>query len=120
VPGSSATEIIQFFGYPRSTIYDVAKYMALEQSNKGSSMPVKKSRKNVRIPAVVKKGSSADFGSRAIVAINYRKLASIVNVSEPTIRRIAEQDLRYKSYTLKIRQMLSEAARTSQVARLPF
>ena len=80
-------------------------------------MPVKKSRKNVRIPAVVKKGSSADFQGNHC---DYRKLASIVNVSEPTIRRIAEQDLRYKSYTLKIRQMLSEAARTSQVARLPF
>ncbi|KYM80541.1 hypothetical protein ALC53_09092 [Atta colombica] len=30
----SAMEIIRFFGYPRSTIYDVAaKYTALEQSN---------------------------------------------------------------------------------------
>jgi len=25
-----ATEIIRFFGYPRSTIYDVAKYTTLE------------------------------------------------------------------------------------------
>ena len=33
------------------------------------------------------------------------------------MRRIAEKDLRYKSYTLKIRHMLSEAARTSRVAR---
>ncbi|EFN62830.1 hypothetical protein EAG_00300, partial [Camponotus floridanus] len=38
-------------------------------------------------------------------------------VSEPTMRRIAEKDLRYKSYTLKIRQILSEAARTKRVAR---
>ena len=45
-----------------------------------------------------------------------RKLASIVGVSEPTMRRIAEEDLRYKSYTLKIQQMLSEAAKTSRVA----
>jgi len=41
-----------------------------------------------------------------------RKLASIVGVSEPTMRRIAE-DLRYKSYTLKIRQMFSKAANAS-------
>jgi len=34
----SATEIIRFFEYPRSTVYDVvAKYMALKQFNKGSS-----------------------------------------------------------------------------------
>jgi len=31
-------EIIRFFGYPRSTIYDfVAKYTASEQSNEGVS-----------------------------------------------------------------------------------
>ena len=31
--GHSATEIIRFFEYPRSTIYVVAKYTALKQSN---------------------------------------------------------------------------------------
>ncbi|KYM85199.1 hypothetical protein ALC53_04988, partial [Atta colombica] len=37
----SAMEIIRFFRYPRSTVYDVvAKYTALEQS-KDSNMPVK-------------------------------------------------------------------------------
>ncbi|KAG5314671.1 MOS1T transposase, partial [Pseudoatta argentina] len=44
-----------------------------------------------------------------------QKLASIVGINEPTMRRIAEED---KSYTLKIRQMVSEAARTSRVAHL--
>jgi len=40
----SATEIIRFFGYSRSIIYDiVAKYTTLEQSNEGSSMPARKS-----------------------------------------------------------------------------
>jgi len=37
--GRSATEIIRFFGYPRSIVYDiVAKYTALEQSNEDFSM----------------------------------------------------------------------------------
>jgi len=31
------------------------------------------------------------------------------------MRRITEEELQYKSYTLKIRQMLSEIARTSRV-----
>ena len=31
--GRSATEVIRFFEYPRSTIYVVAKYMALEEFN---------------------------------------------------------------------------------------
>ena len=30
-------------------------------------------------------------------------------MSEKTMRRIVEEDLRYKSYTIKVRQMLSEA-----------
>jgi len=95
----------------------VAKY-TLEQSNKGSSMPARKSHSKeraARIPAVVERIQALiSDGSRQ----SLRKLASIVGVSEPTMRRIAEEDLRYKSYTLKIRQMLTEAARTSQVARL--
>lgn len=48
--GRSATEIIRFFGYPRSTVYDVvAKYTASEQSNEGSSTPARKihSRKHI-------------------------------------------------------------------------
>ena len=38
--GRSATEIIRFFGYPRSTVYDVvAKYNASEKSEEGSANP---------------------------------------------------------------------------------
>ncbi|RLU19560.1 hypothetical protein DMN91_008117 [Ooceraea biroi] len=33
------------------------------------------------------------------------------------MRRIAEEDLRYKSYVIKVRQMLSEAAKMKIVAR---
>jgi len=43
---------------------------------------------------------------QALISDDPGQLASI-DVSEPTMRRIAEEDLRYKSYTLKIRQMLS-------------
>ncbi|KYN15565.1 hypothetical protein ALC57_12218 [Trachymyrmex cornetzi] len=37
--GRSATEIIRFFGYPRSTVHDVVvKYPASEQSNEDSNL----------------------------------------------------------------------------------
>jgi len=71
-------------------------------------------RKNARTPAVVERTQALileDSGQ------SLRKLASIVGVSKPIMRRIVEEDLRYKSYTLKIRQILSEAARTKRVAR---
>ena len=115
--GRSATEIIRFFGYPRSTVYDVvAKYTALEQSNEGSSMPARKSHskeRTARIPAVVERAQTliSDDPRQSL-----RKLASIVGVSEPTMRRIAEEDLRYKSYTLK---RLSEAATTRNCSICP-
>ena len=95
----------------------MVKYTALEQSNEDSSMPARKSHskeRTARTPAVVERAQaliSDDLGQ------SLRKLTSIVGVSEPTMRRIAEENLRYKSYTLKIRQMLSEAARTNRVAR---
>jgi len=55
--GRSATEIIRFFGYPKSTVYYVvAKYTASEQSNEDSSMPARKTHskeRTVRTPEVV-------------------------------------------------------------------
>lgn len=57
--GHSATEIIRFFGYPRSTVYDiVAKYTTSEKSKEGSSNPARKKHpknRTARIPAVVEK-----------------------------------------------------------------
>jgi len=95
----------------------VAKYMTLEQSNEGSSMPARKSHskgRTVRIPQSLKELISDDPEQ------SLRKLASIVDINEPTMRRIVEEDFRYKSYSLKIQQMFSDAARTNRVARLPF
>jgi len=56
-------EIIRFFGYTRSTVYDVvAKYSASEQSNESSSTPARKSRKNTsRGPLEWSKGSKRWF-----------------------------------------------------------
>jgi len=114
--GRSPTEIIRSFGYPRSTVYDVVtKYSASEQSNESSSTPARKSHskeRTTRTLAVVERIQaliSEDPGQ------SLRKLASIVGISEPTMRRIAEEDLRYKSYTLKI---LSEIARTKRACSL--
>jgi len=117
--GRSPREIIRFFGYPRSTVYDVvAKYSASEQSNESSSMPARKSHskeRTARTPVVVERKTQALISEDPEQSL--RKLASIVGVSEPTMRRIAEENLRYKSYTLKIQQIFSETARIKRVAR---
>jgi len=93
----------------------VAKYMALEQSNEGSSMPARKSHSKERIartPAVIERAQALilDDPEQSL-----QKLASNVGVSEPTMQ-IVKEDLRYKWYTLKIRQLLFEATRTELLA----
>ncbi|KYN28030.1 hypothetical protein ALC57_02559, partial [Trachymyrmex cornetzi] len=60
--GRSATEIIRFFGYPRSTYDVVTKYTASEQSNEDSSMPARKihsKERTARNPAVVKRAPNS-------------------------------------------------------------
>jgi len=53
-----AMKIIQFFGYPRSTVYDVAKY-TLEQSNESSNIPTTKNHSKepwvLSTPAVIER-----------------------------------------------------------------
>jgi len=116
--GRSATEIIRFFEYPRSTVYDiVAKYTALEHSPTKVLVCHSKER-NARIPRNRWKDSSTDFGwPRAIVA----KINIDCWLNEATLRRIAEKDLWYKSYILKIRQPLWGCQdKPSCSPRLPF
>jgi len=93
--GRSAMEIIQCFGYPRSTVYHVvAKYTTLEQSNDGSSMLARKSHSKERTAkellqslkgikcwgrprAIVAKISIDCWCKRANNASNYRGRPSI-------------------------------------------
>ena len=116
--GRTPLEIINFFGYAKSTVYRIAKnFSNAEQSEESRFEPVKKKHareKLARTPETVKKAQkliSNDPG------IPLRKLASKLSVSERTMRRIAEEDLRYTSYVIKVRQMLSEDAKMKRVAR---
>jgi len=42
------------------------------------------------------------------------KLAKILSVSDTTLHRIVEEDLRFKSYVIKVPQMLSEVAKMNR------
>ncbi|XP_076621600.1 LOW QUALITY PROTEIN: uncharacterized protein LOC143342004 [Colletes latitarsis] len=110
--GRTPVEIIKFFGYPRSTVYDVAKrYAASESFEKGSPSPARKVQvreKSTRTPEIIQRVQDMILEDPGI---SLRKLASLLRVSETVVRRIAQEDLRYVSYVLKVRQMLSEAAK---------
>jgi len=89
-----------------SIVYDVAaKYLTLETFEKGSANLTRKSHskeKSVRIPAIIKRAQEL------ISELSLTKLAKTLGVNNTTMHRIAEKDLRFKSYVIKIRQMLSE------------
>lgn len=111
------TEIITFFGYSKSTVYRVAqKFSASMQSEEDPCDPARKRHlreRTTRTPETLKQVQdliSKDPG------ISLRKLASILDMSNTTMRRIAEEDLRYTSYVIEVRQMLSEDVK--RVARL--
>lgn len=40
-----------------------------------------------------------------------------MGVSHTTVRRVVQENLKYKSYVLKVRQMLSETAKAKKLAR---
>lgn len=116
--GRTPVEIIKFFGYPRSTVYDVAKrYAASERFEKGFPSPARKVQvreKSSRTPEMIQRVQdmiSEDPGT------SLRKLASVLGLSDTSVRRIVLEDLRYTSYVLKVRQMLSEAAKLKRLAR---
>lgn len=105
--GRSPTEIIKFIEYQRSTVYDIVqKYAASDMSEESSANPARKihsKKKTAKLPAVVQKAQELiSEDSRTL----FRKLVTILEVSDATMRRIAEKDLRYTSYVIKVRQML--------------
>ncbi|EGI60750.1 hypothetical protein G5I_11022 [Acromyrmex echinatior] len=85
-------EIIRFFGYLRSTVYDVTKYTVLEQSNEGSSEEELLERTHREDLRSRRKGSSADFGGpRAIVARPLLRTAAFVGMDSATLQRACKR-----------------------------
>lgn len=116
--GKTIREIIDFFNYPQSTVYDVAKrYRATRDVDGSSGTPARKVHaraRPVRTQNTVKRAQKfIEKNPRTPLTV----LGSKVKVSRRTMGRIAAEDLRYKSYVLKVRQMLSEDARRKRVAK---
>jgi hypothetical protein len=116
--GKSPKGILKLLPYPRRTDYDIAtQFKRAEKLNKGSGTPLRKVRsspRSRRTKNVIKRAQNMILKDPGV---SLTKLAAKLNVSLTTMRRIAAEDLRYKSYTLKFRQMLSQDARDKTVNR---
>jgi len=107
----SQTEIIRFFGYPRLTVYDI-KYLASETSETPKKiLPTRRGKakeKLIRTPTIIERVQKLISEDPRL---SLTKLVKILGMSDTKMRQISEEDLRFKSYVIKVRQMLSEATK---------
>ena len=113
--GRSPIEIINFFKLPRSTVYRIAQQF--EESGQ-SLEPARKphaSRSNMKRDAAFLEQLQVRIDEDPSVSM--WKLAQQLNISEATIRKAVHEDLRYKSYSLKVHQLLTAPQKAKRLAR---
>ena len=117
--GRSPGEIISFLKLPKSTVYDVAKrFKESEGTEEGSGTAAMSPHDR----SATKKRTRGFLDSlQSLIdddpGTSMRKLAVRLRVSEFCIRTAVHEDLRCKSYVLKVRQILSEMMKVKRVEK---
>ncbi len=120
--GRSAKEIIDFFGYPKSTVYDVIKRFNDENNQEEEENITPKRKKAIPRSGSGRKRTEEFLDELQVVieddpSINITDLAKKFDVSYRTMWKAVHEDLRYKSYKLQIRQLLTSAMKEKRVER---
>lgn len=113
--GRTPGEIIDFLRLPRTTVYRIAQRFAdsgesLDPARKSHSSRSDKKRDAAFLEQLTDRIEEDP-------SVSMRKLARELNVSESTIRKAVHEDLRYKSYSVKVHQLLTPLQMTKRVAR---
>ena len=112
--GRTAREIIAFFGYSKSFVYNIRKdyESSTDKENVTAERKTHKrrsdSRRNEEFLAEVKTTINEDPGK------SMRHLAEEMNVGRSTIHRSVHEDLGYKSFVLRRRQLLTEVTKQNR------
>jgi AraC-like DNA-binding protein len=116
--GRTHKEIADFTGIPLRTVQRVAaQHAAAEEAEAGSYTAERKIHdrtREIRTPQLIDRVQMRVLEDPSIT-IN--ELAREFEVSETTMRRLVHEDLRYSSYVLKVRQMLTENAKIRRLER---
>ena len=117
--GRTAKEIIDFFGFPKATVYRVVKnYQEKPEEEREDITPKMKQ----QLPRSDMK-RTREFLDDVMAAIedspatNITDLAKRFKTSYRTMWRAVTEDLRYKSYKLQIRQLLTGPMKKKRVER---
>ena len=116
--GRSTVEISKFCGISLRTVQKIASdYRDAEETGAGSYTAERKRHERVR--TVVTKELIEAVQERILEdpSLAMRALALEFNVDRETMRRLVHTDLRYNSYTIKVKQHLSEANKVKRVQR---
>ncbi|QQP54865.1 Uncharacterized protein FKW44_007845, partial [Caligus rogercresseyi] len=120
--GRAPKEIIDFFKFPKATVYSIAKsFKESEDIEEGFLTPERKTPDRSQV-----RKRSADFIDRLQTMINddpsvpMSTLAERLYVHKTTVLHAIHEDLRCNSYVLRVRQMLSDAMKKKRLERCEF
>lgn len=116
--GRTPVEISDFTDIPLPTVYAVVRRFNEAEKEEGEGTPARK-----KHDCSFQRKRSEDFVSRLQdmvdedPGVSMRSLAVRLNVSEWTVRKAVHEDLRCRSYVLKVKQMLSPQLKERRLAK---
>lgn len=117
--GRTPVEIIDFTKLPKATVYRIAKqFRVAEEEEEGSATSSRK--KHDRSECRKRNATFLEQLQQMIdddPAISMRDLAARLQVGVQTIHNAIHDDLRYRSYVLKVRQLLTDAIKERRLAK---
>jgi len=114
--GFSKAEIVNRMKYPKSTVYSVAAdFEAAENAAPGSSTSARKTHEREK---PFRNDQTLESVQQVVLENPAMSIASLAHeFDRRTMGRIVHEDLRYQSYVIKIRQMLSAKNKLDRVIR---
>lgn len=113
--GRCPVEIINFLRLPRTTVYRIARRFEETGQSLEPARKFHSSRSDTKRDAAFLEHLEARIDEDPSVSM--RKLVQELNVSEATTRKAVHEDLRYKSYSLKVHQLLTAPQMAKRLVR---
>ena len=116
--GKTAKEIVDWFGYSKTQVYEIAKtYREADNKDDVTSDRASHSKRSDR----KRTGEFIDQLKDRIdqsPGTSMAKLAKDMGVHRATVSRAVHQDLHYKSYVLRRRQLLTDAMKVNRKIKI--
>ena len=109
--GHSAKDIIKWFNYPKTVVYDIKTAWDAATNKDEFTAERKPHRKRSDAVRTAKFVTSVPKKVKCDPSVSMSEIAQDLKVSKATIHRTIHQDLNLKSYVIKRRQLLTKATK---------